>query len=325
MHNPSRVLKTNAMFRGVLRARATKGSASMRRVLAQATISLLCVTALLAPVRSEAITIDVVDARPDFNFARVFGRPDSFGPFSYERLLSIGNAAADYWESRLVGDQSFRIPLGFLNFGSQVLGAASIGGFAIGLSNNRSHSWFVDPTPFDNSEYGRLELAFADLGGGLLNTGFNYLDPMGDATTGLDAFTVLLHEIGHILSLSAFGGNNYGRNTALIDDRLPFAGSLVALMDEGAHIRLGAPLMGGFGASLGSFGRTLPSDLDILFVADSQGSFGVNLNGFTSVPEPATTLLFLAGLAMILFIGARRPVRRDLPFDLRNAQNSTTS
>jgi len=321
MHPSSRVLKTSLMIRDVLRALPTQGRSSMRRVLAQATIGLLCATALLVPVRSEAITIDVVDARPDFNFAQAFGRrPDSFGPFSYERLLSIGNAAADYWESRLVGDQSFRIPLGFLNLGSQAAGIASIGGFAMAL--NRIDPWFVDPTPFDNSEYGRQELTFVDLGGGMLNTGFNYFDPMGAAATGYDAFTVLLHEIGHILSLSAFGGNNYGRNTALIDDRLPFAGSLVPLMDEGGHIRLGDPLMSGFGIS---FGRTLPSDLDILFVADSQGLFGVNLNGFTSVPEPATPLLFLAGLAMIRFIGARRPVRRDLPFALRNAQNSSTS
>lgn len=313
MPTPNRILKTSLLPLSLLRVLTTQGRASMRRVLTQATLGVLGATALLVPLRSEAIMIDVVSA--GFQFRNLTGGSAlanaQNGPFSYTSLLNIGNAAADYWEPLLVGDQSFRIELGFdRTLTRNALAHAAVGGFAIGL--NTHFDWFVDPTPFDNSEFGSLDLAFADLGGGTLNTGINYFDATGDAATGYDAFTVLLHEIGHVLS-GPGAGFAMSVPSFLIDDPLPFAGSVVPLTGSNhfsgpGHISLHDPLMSGFGTGIGD--RTLPSDLDMPYVAELGGFTGVNLNDFsppTPVPEPATLALFFAGLAMLLLVRTRRP------------------
>ncbi|WP_164153943.1 hypothetical protein, partial [Stenotrophomonas maltophilia] len=54
------------------------------------------------------------------------------------------------------------------------------------------HGWFVDPTPSDSFEFGRLQNA---AGTDLLT------DPSNAAAGHLDLLTTVAHEMGHVLGL----------------------------------------------------------------------------------------------------------------------------
>ena len=142
-------------------------------------------------------------------------------------------------------------------------------------------------------------ILFDDLGGGLLNTAIAYGGGPGSVEGGFDAFSVALHEIGHALGLGSLFQAEHGDNPITIEDPLPFAGSVLPYIRghlAGGPDDLPLSLMQPFGTD-GQ--RLLPSDADILAVAQAGGFANVRLNGLTPVPEPSTDFLMLSGIVML--------------------------
>ena len=95
-------------------------------------------------------------------------------------LLSIFNTAAGYWEAALLDSYSIGLSFGWGNAGGgSTLAFHSLGtqggspnreiSGGIVFDSSASFAWFLDASPADNSEYGPLQTASADLGGGTVN------------------------------------------------------------------------------------------------------------------------------------------------------------
>ncbi len=72
----------------------------------------------------------------------------------------------------------------------------------IRLDSSSASSFFVDPTPFDNSEY-TMNFVDASLGGGTANVGRDgSAVPGGPAEARTDVLTLLLHELAHSIGFN---------------------------------------------------------------------------------------------------------------------------
>jgi hypothetical protein len=244
-----------------------------------------------------ALVINV--SAPTFNrdWWDFFGIPVA-GTASENALLDLTVAAADYWESRIHDPVSIDVEVGFSNRVRTPASGAAVpyvltdtGTGLIGL--HPRVGFFVDPTPFDTSEFATETHTFRDLGTGSLNTGFHFSGGAG-AASALDLFTILLHEISHAIVLQI---------TREIAGGLPFAGTVFPT--TGSHLDLPETLMNPNAGLAPPFlgQRALPSDLDILATATWGGFTDVTLNGFAvGVDEPRGLASLLAGFGLLLLV-----------------------
>jgi hypothetical protein len=188
--------------------------------------------------------------------------------------------------------------------------------------------YFVDPTPFDNSEF-TMSFGTASLGGGQVNN-----QRFGDAVVGgvadgrWDFLTLVLHETEHSMGISS-GLDRFldlAGPTGTPNRQFTIPASLSGLPSDfdipvsqgGAHF-VGDPVSGDtFGymttADPGwqKSQRALPTALDILAVCQTEGctQAQVNTSLFTgpaaSVPEPGTLALLAPGLLPLLGLIRRR-------------------
>lgn len=193
-------------------------------------------------------------------------------------LTEIVEAAARIWESAFADSFLLNIYYGWGeagDAGTHTLQASdSTGREIVGLilfDNSGSVSFYLDPTPELNEEYGRRYDDYQDLGGGLINVARVFSNPSGDAAGRLDLLSVALHEIGHALGLSAanirFLEAGAG-GSLLLHDVHPFAGTSIPLAANYsglvAHFDAEQVYYGSLMSGLNAGERRMPSELDII-------------------------------------------------------------
>ena len=188
-------------------------------------------------------------------------------------------------------------------------------------------TFFVDPTPLDNSEFGTFTNTNAALGGGLVNVSriANAIDP-GLASTGYDLLTLFLHEIehntGYNTSYPTFPTNNAITVPTSLS-LLPSSFDIPVLSQGGGHIDgvidnglfndtvIAVP---GFNAGQ----RALLTGAEILgdCTVNACTANQVNTDPYAmvaSVPEPTTWAIVVAGLGLTGLARRRRAARTSEP------------
>jgi hypothetical protein len=182
--------------------------------------------------------------------------------------------------------------------------------------------FFVDLTPWENSEYGESSSRSADFGGGEINVErvFFNADIGTVARDHHDLLSVAIHEIGHALGMIGLfaGWPGYPKYDALdqgLDGDLDLPdGSQIP--HEAGHLTYttsppgangfpfdGATLLGSYypmamGESIPAGARKLLSEADILTLAAVHGFDNVNGNPIL-IPEPSAAVLALLSAALI--------------------------
>jgi len=176
----------------------------------------------------------------------------------------------------------------------------------IGIPN--MHELFLDATPDGNEEYATPALTDATLGGTSLNYGVGFTGGAG-AAAGFDLFTILLHEIGHVLGSGPNAFPDYADGDVDVTAPRPLAGLSLPVAGGCCHLDTPAgdfdlePVMFPF---IDPGERRWISDADLLFVAQGGGWEQLDPSRFAAVPEAGT--LTLVGLGAI-GLSSRRTVR----------------
>lgn len=285
-------------------------------------LPLLSAVILSYPSASSALTIE-----RDFIGGEV--APNIYGAGN---IQDVFNAAADAWEKAIPDEHMLTLQYGWGPVGGGTHDLISQGGTPnretagkITLTNKNTRL-YLDPTPNSNEEFPLYNEYFEDFGAGPINTGRVYsgLD-VNEVQPVYDAYSILLHEIGHALGLS---NNNYAFNIEKADgfidinEPLPNAGSKLplALIYAGytghfdyVNCCKGAVMSGG----PGEYSRIAPSDLDIIAIAQVSGftlkapvpsngnggnGNGSGGNGSTKVPEPTSALMLAAAFTGIMVL-----------------------
>ncbi len=186
--------------------------------------------------------------------------------------------------------------------------------------------YFIDPTPFDNSEFGMATSTAALGGGNVNNKRFGDATAMGVADGRWDFLTLVIHETEHSLGISNGQSSGYTRFLDLVGpisattDRtltIPMALSGLAsdfdipVVKDSSHY-IGDPTVDDtFGFTVvadpgwQTSQRALPTCIDILALGQVVGATANQIN-CNLVPEPSTLLIFAAGLTAFPWRG-RRP------------------
>ena len=214
-------------------------------------------------------------------------------------LHDIVNAAARMWES--VYPDSFTITL---YYGWGPIGDAGnhslltqggnpdreISGTIL-FNNSGSVMYYLDSTPNSNEEYGQYMEESQNLGGGSVNVARLYGSPRGEAVGRVDLLSVVLHEMGHALGLSAGNASflaQSGTGVINIDSDLPYAGTMVPLAYNNSgiipHIDALEVSYGNLMAGINGDERRIPSELDILANAQISGFTVLRLRAMQMSP-----------------------------------------
>jgi hypothetical protein len=197
-------------------------------------------------------------------------------------LVGVFNAAARRWQAAYPGDFTIHLYFGWANLGDAgnhtlheqggVPHRELVG--TILFDNSGSVSFYLDPTPDLDEEYGHYSEAYQDLGGGELNVARLLTNPRGEAAGHYDLLSAAIHEIGHALGISNSNAAfvEVSRNGRIhIDSALPYSETDVPLSSNysgvTSHIDPEAVQYGSVMAGLNANERRLPSALDILINA----------------------------------------------------------
>jgi hypothetical protein len=194
-------------------------------------------------------------------------------------LNDIVNAAARIWESVYSDSMTLTLYYGWADTGNAGTHSLSTQGGVpnretsgtILFDNSGAASFFMDETPYLNEEYRKITEETQDLGGGYVNVARVFSNPIGDIAGHLDLLSVVLHEIGHALGMSAANTSfieNSGTGLLLITNDLPYMKTTIPLAYNHAgvvaHFDVDVIAYGSLMAGINADERRLPSELDIL-------------------------------------------------------------
>lgn len=260
--------------------------------------------AALVAVPAPAITINLVKAPNNLTDNPSY---DS----NLNKLGNIMQAAADYWEAIFPQNHDVTIEYGYLDLDPAILGVASLkdvnentgrpvaGAIALDSTVNSQiygdidRDWYFDLTPSDNSEFDMQQTLVRDLTPQQRSAYYNgsppelleagYYGNYKGADLGDDAFSVALHEIGHILGVNDGFPDS---STELADNDYDFYPSWVHNASVAAevwdlpgdvqkeHLRSPESLMA---VGAGSGDRHLPGATDIFAAAQMANWTSVDL------------------------------------------------
>jgi hypothetical protein len=221
-------------------------------------------------------------------------------------LQQVFNAAADYWEAAILDAHVVTLSYGWQSLSGGTLGVHVLTGQGgaphretsgyIRFDNDAGTAWFADPTPFDSTEYGTFNAFGQNLGGGVMNVGRVWTNPVGAAVGRFDLLSVAMHEIAHSLGLSSANTAFQAENGDLdidVQAPRPYAGAVIPTI-SGAHLNCPNCLM--FPSVSQNIRRHI-SEVDIIANAEISNFVNLNLN---PVPEPATMTALGLGLAALI-------------------------
>ncbi len=217
------------------------------------------------------------------------------------RLIGMFEAAAQIWESLLPGEGNHAVDVKWDDDFS-ALGQWNLDFEPFSNNNiriNPANPWFIDSTPFDNSEYDFLtqnasgsprsffggtwhvhDLTSTEVGAGfygtppgVLEVGYRGRAAAGSPLLGqLDLLSTVLHELGHELGVNSL---NLGPGW---DFDPQFVGGVTGsgVRRTGGHLVPRATLMSASGGIAGT--RRLPSAADVLAAAEHHGHSTVSLD-----------------------------------------------
>lgn len=184
-------------------------------------------------------------------------------------------------------------------------------------SSSNSH-FFLDTTPFDNSEY-TMQSVNATLGGGIVNVGrYGSAVPGGVAVDRTDILTLVLHELIHSAYLKAdTPEGNSNRKLTIPTSLTGFAADFdLPFIDNSNHIDPFAQnaVFQHTVTSEPSFGnndRWLLTGVEVYGICVIQGCTADQVfpNAVSDVPEPATLLLLAPALGLMAAFSRRRKVQ----------------
>lgn len=190
-------------------------------------------------------------------------------------LQNIFRAAANHWERVIHDDFTVTVNFGWYPTASITpiafhQGVAEAGTperqieGSIAFSNDSLLPFFLDASPADNVEFGPQVVAFADLGGGPMNSLREYAPVAAEAVGSIDMLSTAIHELGHALGLVAWPFFNAEALDGAINVTIAgYEGTALPLMTT--HLNIPGPAMSGFSRPLGY--RRLLTDVDILAIS----------------------------------------------------------
>lgn len=247
--------------------------------------------------------------------------------FGSGQLGDIFEVAAGWWEAAILDSHSITISYSWGPLTGTTAGYTSTNGSlrpssaSIVFDNDGTTQWYMDGTPADASEYSSyIELTVPNPAAGVSSiiTGRRFASPNQSSATKLDMITLVAHEIGHALGFAY--SSSYPLEYLTIQPPLPKAGVTVysfdsthitAITDLSTLFQLTPEALMGIDSGTGAtqqFGeRKLPSEFDIVAVAERAGFEDVNLSPqfVVSIPPALPLLASALGLAGVGY-GRRR-------------------